>query len=300
MLLRRIDLNLLLVFDTVMQERSVTKAAHQLFLTQSAVSSALSRLRVQFKDDLFIRGPGKLRPTQRALELEQPIRAVLQELERALEPERFDPQKHARTFTVATNDYFTAVVAPVLARYIATKAQAVNVRIMPTEGRAFELLDSGQADVVCTAASLIPERFISTLLIQDEYVCMVRRDHPFAAKAPTLGQYAKARHLLVSPRGDSHGFIDEQLAQRGLTRRVAMTVNHFAAAPQIVAQSDMVLTVMKKIADRFGPSKQTFTFECPVPAPRGLREMHMIWHAKLGEHPAQQWFRQALIESAQS
>jgi DNA-binding transcriptional LysR family regulator len=295
--LRSMDLNLLVVFDAVMQERSVTRAANKVFLTQSAVSSALSRLRVQLKDELFLRGPGKLRPTQRAIELEQPIRAVLTDLERVLQPEAFDPQRHTRSFTIATNDYFTAVVAPALAQLLAREAQAVDVRIMPTGGRAYELLDSGEADLVCTSASTVPQRMRADLLIEDDYICLVRKDHPFAKKTPTLSQYAKARHVLVSPRGDAHGFVDEQLAERGLTRRVAMTVNHFAAAPQIVAESDMVLTVLRRIAQRFAHPKQTVMFDYPLKAPTALRHMSMIWHARLGEHPAQQWLRQALVKS---
>jgi DNA-binding transcriptional LysR family regulator len=296
MSLRSMDLNLLVVFDAVMQERSVTRAANKVFLTQSAVSSALSRLRVQLKDELFLRGPGKLRPTQRAIELEQPIRALLTDLERVLQPEVFDPQRHARSFTIATNDYFTAVVAPALAQLLVREAQAIDVRIMPTGGRAYELLDSGEADLVCTATSTVPPRMRAELLIEDDYVCLVRKDHPFAKKPPTLSQYAKARHVLVSPRGDAHGFVDEQLAERGLTRRVAMTVNHFAAAPQIVAESDMVLTVLRRIALRFAPPKQTVMFDYPLKAPASLRQMSMIWHARLGEHPAQQWLRQALVK----
>jgi DNA-binding transcriptional LysR family regulator len=292
--LRSMDLNLLVVFDAVMQERSVTRAASKVFLTQSAVSSALSRLRVQLKDELFLRGPGKLRPTQRALELEQPIRALLTDLERVLQPEAFDPQRHTRSFTIATNDYFTAVVAPALAQLLAKEAQAVDLRIMPIGGRAYELLDSGEADVVCTSVSTVPVRMRAERLIEDDYVCVVRKDHPFASKAPSLAQYAKARHVLVSPRGDAHGFVDEQLAERGLTRRVAMTVNHFAAAPQIVADSDMVLTVLRRIAQRFASPEHTAMFDYPLSAPAALRQMSMIWHARLGEHPAQRWLRQAL------
>jgi DNA-binding transcriptional LysR family regulator len=296
--LRSMDLNLLVVFDAVMQERSVTRAAHRVFLTQSAVSSALSRLRVQWKDELFLRGPGKLRPTQRALELEQPIRALLMDLERVLQPEKFDPQRHTRTFTIATNDYFTGVVAPAFARLLAKEARAVDIRVIPIGGRAYELLDSGEADLVCTAATTVPERMRRELLIQDDYVCLVRKGHALTQKTLTVAQYAKERHILVSPRGDAHGFVDEQLAARGLTRRVAMTVNHFAAAPQIVAESDMVLTVLRKIAERFAPSKQTVILDLPMPAPIALRQMHMMWHARLGEHPAQQWLRNALMRCA--
>jgi DNA-binding transcriptional LysR family regulator len=294
--LRQLDLNLLVVFDAVMQERSVTRAAHRVFLTQSAVSSALSRLRVQLKDELFLRGTGKLRPTQRAFELELPVRAVLTDLERVLQPEAFDPQRHARTFTIATNDYFTAVVAPRLAKYFELHAQAVDLRIIPIGGRANELLDSSEVDVVCTSSSQVAERFQSQLLIEDDYVVVVRKDHAFAKKSPSLAQFAKARHLLVTPRGDARGFVDELLAERGLTRRVAMTVNHFAAAPQIVANSDLVLTALRQIAERFAPPKSTAIVDFSLKTPLALRQMRMIWHARLGNHPAQQWLRRTLSE----
>jgi DNA-binding transcriptional LysR family regulator len=220
--LRRLDLNLLVVFDAVMAERSVTRGAQRVFLTQSAVSSALGRLRHQLGDELFLRGPGKLRPTPRALEIEEPVRALLAELQQVLAPATFNPATEHRRFTIATNDYFTAVVAPPLARRLARVAPGVDVNIVPTAGRALEMLDAREADVVCTSWGQLPERFATATLVQDEYVCVVRKDHPFARKPPTLRQFAQAKHRLVSPRGDAHGFVDERLAEKGLTRRIVM------------------------------------------------------------------------------
>jgi DNA-binding transcriptional LysR family regulator len=294
--LRRLDLNLLVVFDAVMQERSVTRAGQRVSLSQSAVSSALGRLREQLGDELFVRGPGKLRPTPRALELEVPVRAVLAELEQVLSPAQFDPATESRSFTIATNDYFTAVVAPPLARRLSRLAPNIDLRIVPTSGRAYEMLDQREADLVCTSVAHAPERFGTRVLIEDDYVCLVRRDHAFARRAPTLAQFARAKHLLVSPRGDASGWIDERLAERGLTRRVAMTVNHFAAAPQIVAETDYVLTVMRLVADRFAPSRQVASFDCPLAPPPALRRMSMIWHERLAQHPAHHWLRETLAE----
>jgi DNA-binding transcriptional LysR family regulator len=298
--LRRLDLNLLVVFDAVMLERSVTRAAQRVFLTQSAVSSALGRLRHQLGDELFIRGPGKLRPTPRALELEEPVRALLAELQEVLAPSRFDPASETRGFTIATNDYFTAVVAPALARRLAKAAPGIDLRIVPTAGRALEMLDTREADLVCTAWSQPPERFSIETLVEDDYVCVVRKDHPFASKAPTLAQFAKAKHLLVSPRGDARGFVDEKLAEKGLTRRVSITVNHFAAAPQIVAESDAVLTVPRLIAQRFAPPRTTAIVDCPVSAPPALTRMSLIWHDRLARHPAHAWLRQTMLEVGRS
>jgi DNA-binding transcriptional LysR family regulator len=298
--LRRLDLNLLVVFDAVMLERSVTRAAERVFLTQSAVSSALGRLRHQLDDELFIRGPGKLRPTPRALELEEPVRALLAELQEVLAPSQFDPASETRSFTIATNDYFTAVVAPPLARRLARSAPGIDLRIVPTAGRPLEMLDAREADLVCTSWSKPPERFAIETLVQDDYVCVVRKDHPFAAKPPTLAQFAKAKHLLVSPRGDARGFVDEKLAEKGLTRRVSITVNHFAAAPQIVAESDAVLTVPRLIAQRFASPRTTATFDCPVSAPAALGRMSMIWHDRLARHPAHAWLRETMLEVGRS
>ncbi len=298
--LRRLDLNLLVVFDAVMLERSVTRAAERVFLTQSAVSSALGRLRHQLDDELFIRGSGKLRPTPRALELEEPVRTLLAELQEVLVPSHFNPATEARSFTIATNDYFTAVVAPPLARQLAKAAPGIDLRVVPTGGRALEMLDAREADLVCTSWSKPPERFSAQTLVEDDYVCVVRKDHPFARKAPTLAQFAKAKHLLVSPRGDARGFVDEKLAEKGLTRRISITVNHFAAAPQIVAESDAVLTVPRLIAQRFAPPKTTAQFDCPVVVPATLTRMSMIWHDRLSRHPAHAWLRQTMLEVGRS
>lgn len=296
--LRRLDLNLLVLFDAVMQERNVTRAAQRLFLTQSAVSNAMARLRLQLGDELFLRGAGKLRPTPRALELAPVVHGLLDELKRTLDPPRFDPATARQAFTIATSDYFTAVVAPALFRLIDREAPGVDVRIIPTGGRTFELLDEGGADVACTAWTDPAERYGAELLLEEDYVCVVRRGHPFASKPPSVAQYAKAKHVLVTPRGDARGFIDEQLAERGLTRRVVMTVNHFAAAPMIVAGGDAVLTVPSLIATLYAPPRRTVIVPCPLTAPIGLRQMKLLWHERLGRHPAQAWFRAALHRAA--
>jgi DNA-binding transcriptional LysR family regulator len=299
-LLRRLDLNLLVVFDAVMREKSVTRAAERVFLTQSAVSSALGRLRQQLGDELFVRGPGRLRPTPRALELEEPLRALLAELEQVLSPPRFDPRTERRSYTIATNDYFTAVVAPPLARRLTREAPLIDLRVVPTGGRALEQLDLREADLVCTSWSQPPARFAIETVVEDDYVCVVRTDHPFARRAPTLAQFARAKHLLVSPRGDPHGFVDERLAEKGLTRRIALSVNHFAAAPQIVAETDFVLTIPRLIAERFAPRRTTVIVPCPVAAPAALTRMSMIWHERLAQHPAHAWLRSVIVAVGQS
>jgi DNA-binding transcriptional LysR family regulator len=295
--LRSLDLNLLVVFDAVFTEKNVTRAGLRIGLSQPAVSNALTRLRGHLNDELFLRGPDALRPTPRAVELAGPIHALLTDLGQLLDPAAFDPTTAVRTFTIAAVDYFSVVVAPKLARHLSTHAPGVDVRVMPTAGRAMELLDQAEIDLATASFSDPPDRFGTATLVEDGYSCMVATGHSLAAEKLTLARYAAARHLLVTPRGDARGFVDDKLAEKGLTRRVAMTVNHFSAAPAIVEGSDLVLTAPTKIIERYlGP--RTTMFPAPVDAPLALRRFDMMWHERLGRHPAHVWFRRTLREVA--
>jgi DNA-binding transcriptional LysR family regulator len=144
--LRRLDLNLLVIFDALMTERKVTRVAKCVSLSQPAVSNALSRLRHYFKDELFVRGPEGMLPTPRAMELAPQVHAALNSLEQALDPRAFDPASAVRSFTIDTNDYMVSVVMPPLMRRLATIAPAIDVRVLPAAGKAYERLDARDAD----------------------------------------------------------------------------------------------------------------------------------------------------------
>ncbi len=294
--LNALDLNLLRVFDAVMQDRNVSRAAERLFLSQPAVSHALGRLRHALGDPLFIKVPGGVRPTPRAQELAEPINQALHALDEALRPTTFDPALSGRVFRIATHDYFTAVVAARLAERLSEIAPGISVRLKPTEGRALEMLDQQEADLAVSAFGELPDRFASLQLFTDHYVCLMRKGHPLAQGRMTLKKYADARHLLISPRGDERGFSDAALASAGYTRHVAMIVNQFAPAAEIVASSDLLLTVPDRIAapaaDRFG----CVIRPCPIEPPDTFLQTSVVWHARLGEHPANRWLRELLVE----
>jgi DNA-binding transcriptional LysR family regulator len=295
--LRKLDLNLLVVFDAIFTEKNITRAGMKIGLSQPAMSNALSRLKGHLKDELFLRGPDGLRPTPRAIELAGPIHALLIDLETVLDPIVFDPAVAIRSFTLAAVDYFSVVVAPRLARYLAEHAPHITVRLLPSVGQSRELLDRGEIDVAVAAFGTVEDRFGHATLVQDTYSCMVSIDHPQAKKLNSLQKYAAARHLLVSPRGDARGFVDDELARKGLTRVVAMTINHFSAAPKIIEGSDLVLTAPTKLIEGFS-SRKTHVFPCPVDAPSAFRRLDMLWHERLARHPAHQWFRKTLIDIA--
>ncbi|MBN8534412.1 MAG: LysR family transcriptional regulator [Rhizobiales bacterium] len=295
--LRSLDLNLLVVFDAIFVEKNITRAGLRIGLSQPAVSNALTRLRGHLRDELFLRGSEGLRPTPRAIELSGPIHTMLVDLQNVLDPSAFDPATASRAFTIAAVDYFSVVVAPKLAVHLAKHAPGIDVRIVPTAGRAMELLDQAEIDLAMASFSDPPERFGRATLVMDGYSCMVAAGHSLSEGKLTLARFAGARHLLVTPRGDARGFVDDKLAEKGLTRRVAMTVNHFSAAPGIVEGSDLVLTAPTKIIERY-LSERTVMLPAPVEAPAVFRRLDMIWHERLARHPAHQWFRQTLIEVA--
>lgn len=295
--LRSLDLNLLVVFDAVFAEKNITRAGLRIGLSQPAVSNALTRLRGVLKDELFLRGSDGLRPTPRAIELAGPIRSMLTDLQNVLDSPAFDPRTATHVFTIAAVDYFTVVVAPLLATHLAEHAPGIDLRITPTAGRALELLDRGEIDIAAASFADPPERFGRATLVEDTYVCLVAAGHPLTQGKLTLARYAAARHILVTPRGDTRGFVDDKLAEKGLSRRIAMTVNHFSAAPGIVEGSDLVLTAPTKFIERF-LTKRTVMFPAPVEAPNIFRRLDMIWRERMGRHPAHAWFRETLRQVA--
>lgn len=292
--LRRLDLNLLVIFDALMTERNVTRAAGRVGLSQPAVSNALSRLRHYLKDELFVRSADGMHPTPRALELAGDVHSALTAIEVALDPMSFDPATAVRSFTIDTNDYTATTAIVPLMQCLAIEAPGVDVRVLPPNGRALERLESGEAHFAIGAYGELPERFGVEELDDNMFVVMMRADHPLAQGPFDIERYADARHLLITPRGDPVGFIDEALAEHGLSRRIALTVNQFSVAPAAVANSDMIVTLPKRIGDFYAPLFGLVMRPSPFGTPPEFRSIDLVWHKRLGHHPAYAWFRERL------
>ena len=253
---RRLDLNLLRVFDAVMAERSLTRAAHKLALTQPAVSNALRRLRETLGDELLRRSGTGVEPTPRAQALWPVVQTALAQLEAALAPERFTPLLADNSFVLAMADATAAALLPHMVRILAAEAPGVSMRVLPLATRdPRRLLEDETADLAigyfpAVLADLTARNqtgdavsYAHQRVYDGEYVCLMRKDHPLAASPLTLDQYCAARHLLVSFSGRPYGFTDEALAAMGRERRIVLTVNQFFTAGRIVANSDL-LTVL--------------------------------------------------------
>jgi DNA-binding transcriptional LysR family regulator len=310
--LRTFDLNLLKVFDEVMAERSLTKAARHLSLTQPAVSNALRRLREALGDELLVRKGRGLEPTARGLELWPGVREALGGLQAVLAPSVFDPATADNAFVLAMADATAAELMPGLVAVMGEEAPGVSLRIVPLTTRdPRKLLDEGQADLAIghfpaaladlSARAQVGESvaFLHHRLFQGEYVCVMRQGHPYATGPLTLNRYCGARHMLVSFSGRAFGFVDEALALVGRKRRVVLTVNQFFTAGKVVANSDLLTVLPRHFINVTGFADQLIQRELPFEVP--VVHVDALWHQRQDSSSAHAWLRskvQALADKA--
>jgi DNA-binding transcriptional LysR family regulator len=295
-----IDLNLLAAFDALMGERNVTRAAARVGVSQPAMSAALSRLRKLCGDPLFLRSPQGLLPTPRARELAEPLSAALRQIESVLvKKPAFVPASAALTFTLGLSDYPAFVLMPALVRALAERAPGVSLSVHSFNDRdhAVDLLDSGTVDCAIGVAPTHPDSRILTLpILKDEFVTIVANQHPAARRGMDMKTFLSLAHVLVSPEGERHGLVDQELAQRGKRRTLAVTLPQMFAAPVIVAGTRTTATVMKRVALTSAAARKLALYPPPVPLPEMVFDL--IWHRRTDSHPAQQWFRELIASVA--
>lgn len=287
--LGQVDLNLLVALDALIKSGSVTVAASQLGVTQSAMSHALGRLRRLLGDPLFVRGPRGLSPTARTEELRAPIASALGEIAAALQPRApFDPARARTSFTIATNDYAELVLLPPLLQELTTRAPGVDLIIEGWQKDIERRLEAGEVDLAVGLPSAGVPGIRRQRLFSEGFVCMVRSRHPAVRARLTLESFAALPHLLVAPHGRGRGVVDEALARAGLERRIALRVSHFLVAPRIVARSNLVLTLPERAA-RASAARGVRILPTPVEVPRFT--MMLLWHERTQADPSQAWMR---------
>ena len=306
---RTLDLNLLRVFDEVMAERSLTKAANNLALTQPAVSNAMRRLRETLGDDLVRRSGQGLEPTPRATALWPAVREALRQLQDSLIPSPFDPASSSATFVIAMADATAAELVPGLLAAVEREAPSISIRVVPLSTRDPRgLLDQEKADLAighfpavladltASAQSGGVINFVSQRLYNGEYVCVMRKDHPLAHEPLTLDRFCAARHMLVSFSGRPFGFVDQALTSLQRQRRIVITVNQFFTAGRVVAQSD-VLTVLPRHFVRVADVGNELVIR-PLPFDMPIVHVDSLWHQRLQRSSAHQWLRSVIAASA--
>jgi DNA-binding transcriptional LysR family regulator len=266
--LARIDLNLLVLFEAVLEERHVGRAAVRLHISPSAVSHGLGRLRRLMHDPLFLRQPKGVVPTERAKQLAAPVADILERTRQVMESaERFDPAKSVRRFLIGAPDAASAVLLPPLLAEMRKTAPGIDLGVRNLVGQfesALTELDQRTLDVALLPLTSVPARFVARTLYDEDFVIVRRAGHP-AGKNLTFARYCAAAHLVVSVSGDPHGMVDNYLAERGLKRRVVLTVSNFMQALAIVAESDLVAALPRQFVARHAARFKVVCSEPPAP-----------------------------------
>lgn len=306
---RTLDLNLLRVFDEVMSERNLTRAARNLAMTQPAVSNALTRLRDSLGDKLVVRSGYGVEPTPRALTLWPAVADALRQLEASLAPADFVASAANSTFVLAMADATATALMPGLVEIIERDAPGVSMRVLPLTTRDPRiLLDHGDmdlavgffplvlADLTAQAQSGGMAAFDHQRLYGGEYVCVMRQGHPLATGPFTLKRFCAAHHLLVSFSGRPWGFIDEALASLDRKRRIVLTVNQFFTAGRVVVGSDLLTVLPRHFLSVTGMAAELVTRELPFEVP--AVHVDALWHRRQGQRSDHSWLRLAVAAAA--
>lgn len=300
MTLKRIDLNLLITFDALWRERSVTRAARRLNVTQPTVSSSLSRLRDVFDDQLFLRTPKGIVPTERCAEVALDVQEALRHIESALDSSNhFDPLTCRQEFRVAAPDYFDQMLLPGLIRRLELEAPHVDLRLrsVPRE-EGIDMIDAGELDFMLHYEDDAPKRIGMQAAFSECVVFTARKGHPKISGPPDLETYISLNHVNFSQRGEPGSAVDEALAELGHKRRVALTTEHMGTVSDMVLNTDMVGSMPSRIAARLARNVELDVF--PMPFELGEVGIMLHWNRRFERDGAHLWMRQLLLEQCAS
>jgi len=296
--LRQVDLNLLITFAVIAEEKSVTAAASRLLLSQPAVSRALQRARVTFGDDLLVRAPGGFELTLRGREILRELDRMLPVVEKLVLPTTFDPRRERSIFRVSGPDNVCTVLLPRLCRSYSAAHFQVGFEFLPWQADAIENLERGKLDLILHIDDgLLPAHFRSEPLYREEWVCVVARPSRFG-KSLSLKQYLDAEHLVVGTLPSVQTIPDKQMEALGKKRRSFVRVPYFGVALRCLPGTELVLTLtsgMKYLVEADRSLRL-------VKAPSELRSFHflMVWHPRQNSDPRHTWLRQAIHQAART
>ena len=290
----RYDLNLLPIFVALMEERSVTRAAERLGMTQPALSNALARLRATMQDQLFIRERYGIQPTPVALALVPVIAEALARIDDAvLGQQDFDPATAERRLTIALNGYAEFVLAPAIIARLGAVAPSIQLRLAPYGNDLIETgVMSGMTAVVLGRIVDPPDNLVVQHLMDDGFACVVRTGHPTIGDSLSRAQFERLKHVNVLPPGRLRAGLFEALERQGLGREVAVSVTNFLAVPEMVAVTDYCATLPRLICRRLGDDPRLRIV--PAPVDLGTFPVEMAWHVRYRHDPAHRWLRSVI------
>lgn len=295
--LHKVDFNLLKLLDALLKESSVTRAGERIGLSQPAASRGLTKLRNILNDRILVRTTKGWELTPRAQSLEGSVAKILEDVKNIITPNKFDPLTYSNTFTIATADHLAAIMLPKLVKSLAVSAPNINLSVPVSSGDNVDLIAMGSAELALGHFPSLPGSFYSRALYNDDFVCIVRRNHPVLKNAMTLEQFASLSHVSITISGHGVSDLDHTLSQLGLSRRIAVRTPHFLVAPNIVAESDLALTIPRRLAEHISKSLAVKSFELPIE----IKDFSpvMIWHEKFHHDEAHKWLRTEVFKIAQ-
>lgn len=294
---RSSDLNLLVVFDAIMAERSVTKAGKRIGLTQSSMSNALTRLRALFADELFVRTPEGMVPTPVALEAAQHVKASIVAAEKALNVNSapFMPQNAEGTITLLTNDLIEFTILPHIIKALALESPHLRLRTRPLVKEEFEQdLDAGLADFAIAAAADIPKRFDYLDLFDEAFDGIARFGHPILSAPITLDAFFGCKHIGVCHRFGGAGVIEKALGDLNRTLDIAVSVSNLASVPPLVSMTDFISVVPRRLAEIGAKEKLVAKFYLPFEVPSV--QAKLIWGRGASGSLLSLWFKDLVEE----
>jgi DNA-binding transcriptional LysR family regulator len=295
--LARLDLNLLVALDALLTERSVTRAAAQVDLGQSAMSHNLARLRDLFGDELLTRGPKGMRPTPRALALVEPVRIILSQIQALVSrDEAFDPRTAERTFRVGLPDSMEIMIVPALLAHLCGVAPGIRLRLHNIDSsQLLDDLDADRLDLAIGYGDFAKGQahHKRRLLFTETYLCMFNAERTGISSPISLEDYVRLPHLLTSLRSGERGVVDDALDKLGLQRTIVLTTPRFLVVPFLVARAPVVVTMHARLA-RFFAAQLGLSLS---PPPVALQEIavSLLWHASYDHDPAHAWLRRTVV-----
>lgn len=293
--LNKVDLNLFIVFDAIYTEANLTRAGQIVGITQPAVSNALARLRETFNDPLFVRTAQGMVPTPMAQNIIGPVRNALQLLRVSVQESRtFNPLQANKTFRISMTDLTEAVVLPPLFQRLRRLAPSVKIESMLAKRReTTKELAAGRLDFAMDAPLNTDPQVRHVKLLEDRYVCAMRRGHPMAKDKVSVEEYLSLSHIHISSRRSGLGMVDLALGKMGQQRKIGLRSQHYMMATQVIQQTDMAVTVPERFARRHD------LHQVPLPVEIPPLETHIYWHESTDQDPANRWMREQMIEIAQ-
>lgn len=296
MQLAGLDLNLLIVLEAVLEEQNVANASRRVNLSPSATSHALARLRDTLGDPLLVKSGRKLVRTPRGDALLPRVKRALAEVEDVFRSKPFDAHSLARAFRIATTDHVPFVLLPALDAILEAEAPNVDVFCVSPGPPKLSRVRTGEVDCAIRLSGIPSDEFTRLALFEDELVAVVRKGHPAGCGPWALEEFAALQHVLVSPDGTAHGVVDRLLEPHGLRRRISRLLPTFCEAAHLVAVTDAVAMLPRRLVDVLGPKFGLVRAQTALVLPAFT--ISLIWHQRTDADPEHQWFRRALARAA--